>query len=251
MTTATPISLQLYTVRELLGEDLQGVLNKVAEIGYVGVEPWGGLDFEVAAPLLKSLGVDAHSMHASLPLGDDQAKVLEMAQAYGVKQIVCPYLPPEAFASEDAVKATAEKLNEANQVATSNGFKFGYHNHDHEFVDLGGKPAYSLLRELADDNIYLEVDTYWVKVAGYDPAALVKDLGARSPLLHLKDGPGERHGSMYALGEGIMDVPAVVEAGKGHTEWLIVELDRCDTDMMEAVSKSYAYLIGEGLARGR
>ncbi len=251
MTSVTPISLQLYTVRELLANDLEGVLTKVAEIGYAGAEPWGGLDFGVAAPLLKSLGVTVHSMHSALPVGDDKAKVLEMAQAYGVKQIVCPYLPPDAFASEDAVKATADKLNEANSVATSEGFQLGYHNHDHEFVDIGGRPAYTLLRELTDDSIVLEVDTYWVKVGGYDPAALVKELGARSPLLHIKDGPGTRHDAMFAVGDGVMDVPAVIAAGQGFTEWLIVELDKCDTDMMEAVAKSYQYLTGEGLARGR
>ncbi|MBT7864437.1 MAG: sugar phosphate isomerase/epimerase, partial [Gemmatimonadetes bacterium] len=32
--------------------------------------------------------------------------------------------------------------------------------------------------------------------------------------------------------------------------WMIVELDRCETDMVEAVKKSYDYLVGEGLAAG-
>jgi hypothetical protein len=48
----------------------------------------------------------------------------------------------------------------------------------------------------------------------------------------------------------VVDIPGVVAAGAGSTEWLVVELDRCATDMMEAVSKSYQYLIAKGLARG-
>jgi hypothetical protein len=32
---------------------------------------------------------------------------------------------------------------------------------------------------------------------------------------------------------------------------MIVELDQCATDMLEAVAKSYRYLVSEGLARGR
>jgi hypothetical protein len=56
---------------------------------------------------------------------------------------------------------------------------------------------------------------------------------------------------MTAVGDGVVDVPAVVAAGKPVTEWLIVELDRCATDMMEAVARSYSYLVGEGLAQGR
>ena len=47
-----------------------------------------------------------------------------------------------------------------------------------------------------------------------------------------------------------MDFPAIVQAGAEHTEWMIVELDRCDTDMVDAVQQSYDYLVGEGLARG-
>jgi hypothetical protein len=55
---------------------------------------------------------------------------------------------------------------------------------------------------------------------------------------------------MTAVGEGVMDFPGIIQAGEGSTEWLIVELDRCATDMMEAVEKSYKYLVGKGLARG-
>jgi hypothetical protein len=55
---------------------------------------------------------------------------------------------------------------------------------------------------------------------------------------------------MTALGEGVVDIPSVVKAGAESTDWLIVELDRCATDMMEAVRKSYQYLIEKGLAPG-
>jgi len=47
---------------------------------------------------------------------------------------------------------------------------------------------------------------------------------------------------MTALGEGVMDIPALVAQSK--TDMYIVELDRCATDMMEAVGKSYRYLKG-------
>jgi len=41
--------------------------------------------------------------------------------------------------------------------------------------------------------------------------------------------------------EGIMDIPAFLKAAT-HAEWLIVELDRCATDIAEAVTKSARYL---------
>jgi sugar phosphate isomerase/epimerase len=51
-----------------------------------------------------------------------------------------------------------------------------------------------------------------------------------------------RDAPMTALGGGVMDVPAVVRAARGRAEWLIVELDRCATDMFTAVEESFRYL---------
>ena len=33
-----PIALQLYTVRDVLAQDFEGTIRKVADMGYVGVE---------------------------------------------------------------------------------------------------------------------------------------------------------------------------------------------------------------------
>jgi sugar phosphate isomerase/epimerase len=56
---------------------------------------------------------------------------------------------------------------------------------------------------------------------------------------------------MTAVGQGVMDIPAIVAAAEGRTEWMIVELDSCATDMWKAVEESYRYLIEKGLAYGR
>ena len=107
-----------------------------------------------------------------------------------------------------------------------------------------------LLERLSPD-VFFEVDTYWAQTGGADPAEVVGRLGSRAPLLHIKDGScvkGEPH---TAVGQGIVDFPAIVAAGGDAVEWMIVEFDDCATDMMEAVEKSQAYLTGKGLARGR
>ena len=54
---------------------------------------------------------------------------------------------------------------------------------------------------------------------------------------------------MQALGEGITDFHKVVAAGE-YADWWIVELDRCATDMKEAVVKSYTYMVDNGFAWG-
>jgi sugar phosphate isomerase/epimerase len=104
--------------------------------------------------------------------------------------------------------------------------------------------------ELLDPSVMFEIDTYWVKTAGLDPAEIIRKLGNRVNLLHLKDGPAAIEPPQVALGEGVMDIPAAVNAAES-AEWLIVELDHCATDMLEAVDKSYQYLVNEGLGHGK
>ena len=67
----------------------------------------------------------------------------------------------------------------------------------------------------------------------------------------LKDGPLVQTEPMVAVGQGKMDIESIIAAGAGSTEWLVVELDRCATDMMTAVEKSYTYLVEKGWAHGR
>jgi sugar phosphate isomerase/epimerase len=101
-----------------------------------------------------------------------------------------------------------------------------------------------------DPAVFFQVDTYWVNTGGGDSVEVLEKLEDRAPLVHIKDGPCDPQADMQAIGEGKMDFPPIVEASKGTAEWLIVELDRCATDMIEAVEKSYSYLVGEELARG-
>lgn len=246
-----PIAVQLYSLREEIQSDLPGVIRKLADIGYVGVEPFGGLDHQAVAALMKEHGLTANSSHLGLPINADNRAALDAAEAYGLKRIVIPWQNPERFQTADSIRQVADDLNEAARFLTQYGYELGYHNHWFEVEMVDGRPAYQIMLENLDPNVFLEIDTYWVKVGGLDPAAVVKEIGSRAPLLHIKDGPGNREQAMVAAGDGIMDIPAIVEASGGNAEWLIVELDRCDTDMMEAVEKSYQYLTLKGLAHGR
>ena len=128
--------------------------------------------------------------------------------------------------------------------------KLGYHNHWFEFVQVDGRSAFDLFLEALDPRIVLEIDIYWAQTGGVDPAALVKELGPRVPLLHVKDGPCTEADAMVAVGDGRVDVPGVLGANDA-VEWHIVELDRCDTDMWGAVERSYEYLTGNGLSEGK
>jgi sugar phosphate isomerase/epimerase len=247
-----PIAIQLYSLREEIQQDYAGVLKQIADAGYAGVELLGQMPVPhpESARLLKELGLRATSVHCPLPLGDDQVRVLDIAAAYGLGRLVIPWRPVEDFETMDSIKKTCDVLNEAAAVATANGLELGYHNHWWECYSVDGRPAYQIMLEHLDPNIFFEVDTYWAQTAGVDPVAMLNDLGPRATLLHVKDGPTTIEDPMLAVGQGNMDYRAIINAAQ-HVDWLIVELDRCATDMMTAVIESFDYLTKAGLGHGR
>ena len=248
---AAPIALQLYTLREAAAKDYEGVVRKVADIGYAGVEPAGfpGTTPQAAAKLFAELGLQVTSAHLPLPVGDRKQEGLEAAQALGLKRWVAG-LGRDQFGSRDQIKASCDKFNEASAFVKEHGMTFGIHNHWWEFLEVDGQLVNRTMREFLDADIFFQIDAYWVQTAGPDPVEIVRELGARAPLIHVKDGPCTREADMQALGEGITDFKGLVAAGGDNVDWWIVELDRCATDMMEAVVKSYQYMIGNGFAKG-
>lgn len=248
-----PLALQLYTLREQLAQDFAGTVETVARIGYAGVETAGfpGTTLTEAKRLFQSLELEVASAHVPLPVDDDRETVLKTVEALECTNIVCAHMPPTAFLDKDSVREVAEMLNAAGEFAARHDLRFFYHNHWWEFTDIDGEPAYDLLLDYLTDDVQLEVDVYWAQTAGVDPTALVRRLSARASLLHIKDGPCTQKDPMVAVGDGAVDIPAVVQAGSDNTDWLIVELDRHDGDMIEAIARSYNYMTTKGLAYGR
>ncbi|MEM6284610.1 MAG: sugar phosphate isomerase/epimerase [Chloroflexota bacterium] len=245
--TDTPIALQLYTVRDALDADFEGTIRKLAEMGYTAVEAAdfpAGVTPQSAKTLFDSLGLTVSSAHSKPPLGDNRNAALEKLDALGCDYMVIPWLDPDPyFVDLDGIKRACDLLNESNEVAQGAGLTLAYHNHWFEPVMIDGKTGFQHMLDYMDERIVFELDVYWTKVGGLDPVETVKELNPRMPLLHLKDGPAEAiEQDMTAVGSGTVDIPAIVSASEA--KWHIVELDRCATDMLDAVAQSLTYLKG-------
>lgn len=248
---AAPIAIQLYTVRDLLAKNFKTVVTQIAEMGYVGVETAGfpGISVVEASDLFADLGLQVCSAHTQLPYGKQKNQVIELADALEISRVVSS-TSRDDFNSIDSIKALCARWNEAAEVANEFDLELGLHNHWWEFSQLEGRMAFDVLMENLDERIFFQIDTYWVNTGGGDASKIVEKLGERAPLLHMKDGPCMQDSDMVAVGDGEMDFSQIVEASHGTSDWLIVELDRCETDIMEAVEKSYNYLVKHDLARG-
>ncbi len=258
------LSVQLYTVRNQISTDIQGTLAKVRGIGFETVETafWPqGITIQKAAKYIKDAGLSASSAHIELPIGEKKQIMLDTAAAFNCKKMIWHGWPEDKrYSSLQGTMELISIYNEAGKFAKANGLQFGLHNHWWEYRNkIDGRFVYELLFENLDPDIFFEVDTYWVKVAGQDPAAIVKKLGSRAPLLHIKDGPAiwndllpqDNPDPMTAVGKGTQNFPEIVKAADGNTEWMVVEMDKTSGDTFEALKDSYDYLIKNKLARVR
>ncbi len=247
-----PISIQLYTVREIAAKDFFGTLKQIADIGYKGVEPAGfhGKKPAELRKVLDDLGMVCSSAHGPLINKDNVAEQVETAKTLGYDIIISGFGPNE-FKTMDGIKASAEKFQAAAELLKPHGLKMGYHNHWWEMDVIDGKLGYEHFFGLAKD-VVSELDIYWASNFGkVDVPALIAKCGKRIPLLHVKDGPLVKDQPHTASGKGKMPLPACIQAAGETTKWLVVELDACATDMMTAVRDSYLYLTGQKLAQGR
>jgi sugar phosphate isomerase/epimerase len=247
-----PISLQMYTVRDLSKTDPIGVLKQVAEIGYIGVEGGAGnMKPAEYRKVLDDLGLVCSSGGAPVPDKDSVARIVETAQTLGYDMVMCGR-GPDDFKTMDAIKRTAEALQAGAALLKPHGVKLCMHNHWWEFLPVEGRYPFEIVLELATD-LSSELDVYWAcNFGAVDVPAVLKRNCKRVPLLHVKDGPLVQGQPHMAIGAGKMDIPAIVKAGDAETlKWLVVELDECATDMMTAVRESYAYLTSKGLGQGR
>ena len=245
----TPISVQLYSLRDALANDFEAVIEELAQVGFNEVEPFRGLPVtaQEASQVFQANRLDVRSAHLAIPDGEDEVDVLKTAAAYEINTIVVPWYPAETFTTRDGIQKFCDRMNKANITAQREGYRLAYHNHEFEFVMVDGVPAYDLMLAELDSSIVMEPDVYWVQVGGQDPIELVKRLGQRAPLLHLKDGPADPAQPklpMTAAGSGNVDLQGIIQAAGSNAEAYIVELDHCATDMMQAVRESYQYLSG-------
>ena len=273
-TTATrrPLAANLFSVRRELIADFEGTHARLAEMGYIGVEPmvFGPIpleflpeDMRVPTPppdayraMLDKLGLRVASLHAPLPEGDNASYALDFAEALGTDQLVLasfmalPYAA-NAHADADILAKTIDRFGVAAEIAAERGIALGFHNHHFEWeVDLNGSFAWDLFWSKVDARVNAEVDVYWASVAKQNPTAVLKALGPRATRVHLKDGPCVLGEPQVALGNGAVDIPACVRAAQ-YAEWHIVELDECATNIFEALEQSATYLIDQGLSTGR
>ena len=245
-----PIALQIYSVREDAQADFAGVLKKVKDMGYDGVEFAGlyGYSAKQVKALLGENGLVALSAHVPyIDMTADTDGIMSTYAEIGCKYIAIPYLTEEYRPGEEKFNEVVKNAAMLGEAANRYGMSLLYHNHDFEFEKLGGKYALDVLYEkVSPELLQTEIDTCWVKVAGEDPAEYLKKYAGRAPVVHLKDfnktgdsdnmyeligienssAEKKRNFEFRPLGKGMQDIPSILAASEYvAAEWYVVEQD--------------------------
>ena len=232
--------LQLYSVRDITGQDLEGALAKVAALGYRFVEFAGffGHSADKVKAMLDTYGLSVSGTHTGWQelTADRIDETIAYHKSIGNKNII---IPGADLSTREKLDDLINLINEAQPKLKEAGIALGYHNHSHEFIETGyGALIHKELEERTQ--IEFEIDTYWAYVAGLDSIALLERLGDRVRVIHLKDGFADGHG--MALGEGTAPVAAVREYAIAHGLAMVVESETCQPTGIEEVARCMAYL---------
>lgn len=242
-----PVSIQMYTLREEAKKDFIGTLEKVAQIGYNGVELAGngGLSSKELKKHLDRLGLKVSGSHVSLDdIKNNLEDLIKYNKEIGNKYIICAY---SEFKDKEYVEELAEILSKAADKCNKEGLALGYHNHAHEFKKFDGKYGLDFLYEKSS-SIFAEIDTYWVYYAGLNPNEYITKYKGRCPLVHFKDMEKGEERSFAEVGEGVIDFKEIAEScEKAGVEWIVVEQDRCKRDPFESIKISYNNLKDMGI----
>ena len=248
------ITVQLYSLRDALEADFEGTIRKLAAIGFPCVEPAGfhGCKPAEVAKLLADLNLSAPTAHCGLPLGDAKNEIIETALELGHRYLITGGPPgwQDDYTTTDQVKAIAEQYCIAADNVAPHGFQVGYHNHDWDLAEFEGQPAYHTFLAHTPESVLWEADLFWIARAGIDPAGFLQEIGPRGKVLHFKDGHiTDRSIEIPFLpaGQGEVDLVAAAQAAKD-AEYIAVELDAYDGDMLKAVEQSFLYLTENKIA---
>jgi len=245
-----PIGVQLYTVRNILQNDVPGTLAAIYKIGYRTVETFVA-EYKMGAKELRQAIADAGLKAPSAHFGyDDFDSRFDYAKELGVECVVCSSVPGNVGNSADGFKRAADQYNKWGEKAKSLGLTFGFHDHDTEFKEFDGVTGFDLLMQNTDPKlVQWQMDCYWVTQAGRDPVALLKKYGKRMQSLHLKDrlpnaptstdtGPGSQF--FTEVGEGTLDWPSIFRlAEQFNVPNMYVEQDKTEKPPLECLQISY------------
>jgi sugar phosphate isomerase/epimerase len=235
------IAIQLYTVRNELKNDFLGTLEKIAELGYKGVEfagYFGENSPNELKTILDNLGLIACGNYGSLDaLTEPDNEIYNYAKVLGLKYITSGL---DSQKLKDDFNSCVEICKKACAVAKTKDIEICYHAHADEFlISVRETHAMTALLNSVPEMLF-EADTAWIHLGNENVMSYLQAYANRIPLLHVKD--VKSNDSFTELGKGILSFHDILEfAETNKIKWVIYEQDTSD-DPIKSTEISFNYL---------
>jgi sugar phosphate isomerase/epimerase len=241
------IGLQIYSVLGIKPNELLASIERLAQIGYEGVE---FLDYNAVPPAkdirrtLDTLGIVSSGIHTSYDsLINDFDSVLAYSLETGAPYIVVPRLPP-IFQFGDECKKAAETLYPVAEKCKKNNIRLVYHFHDWEIIEHDGKCPMDIMAEILPEDLFsFQAEVFWFECCGVDPIAFINKYRKRIVSLHVADKKNKSQHVYTELGMGVIDLKSIVDACKKiGVDWYNIEQEDYAGDIFASLEYDYKYL---------
>src|SRR3954466_4082636 len=145
------LGVQLYSIRDDIKKDPLGSLKQLAAMGYKNVEhanyvdqKFYGYSASEFKKVLDDVGLKMPSGHTVMNAQDwDESKkdftdkwkqTVEDAAIVGQRYVVSPWLDESLRKNYDDLVKFLQLFNKSGELCKKSGMKFGYHNHNFEFM---------------------------------------------------------------------------------------------------------------------
>lgn len=220
--------IQMYSVRDITAQNMEGALKAVTEMGYRYVEFAGffGLSAETVKGWLDKYGLTVSGTHTGLrELDEDFEGTVKYHKTIGNTNII---IPGHDLSSQEKIDDFVEKVNRYQPLLEKEGISLGYHNHSHEFIpNADGSEIHEQL--VWRTNLNIEIDTFWYfNATGKAATGIMDRLKDRIRVIHVKD--GFRGGEGKPLGMGEAPLKAVYAKAKENGVLMVVESESLKPD---------------------
>jgi sugar phosphate isomerase/epimerase len=253
-------SIQLIVFGQRNKDDIGGVLRDVKAAGFPAFEAgdmFATFGEAETRRLLDESGLrvsGAHFGYGEYAQPENLSGHIAFCKAVGVKHMMCSGVADSK--TVDGYKRSCKVFNEIGARLRDEGLAFNYHNHAWEFEDLEGRgvTGMEIIAEETDPALVkFNIDVFWVKFGGKDPAEFIRQHRDRAGYFHFKDGERGPDGKpiFLELGRGFVDLKSAMAAAREvGAEWIVAEQDRTELPHLESVTISRNYMRDElGVSR--
>jgi sugar phosphate isomerase/epimerase len=186
------IGSPLFILREECQKDLFAVLDKLAQIGYDGIEFLGffGCKPSDIKNKLDFCGLAAIGGHVAFAeFAENTEKVIDEHKEIGGGYITIGAPGKDGLPGGEDYSRTIETFERIGEALKSADMKLLFHNHAEELKTAANEKT--ILENIFDDTkpelLYCELDLGWIGIGGKDPGYFAQKYKNRCPVAHFKD----------------------------------------------------------------